>query len=291
MPALINTLLRTLPWSWRTHIKSIPGVAWLNRIVVAAALSDREFIHQLDAGPARGVTFRVRMPEDKGIWTGTYEHNFAAEVAAVVEPGCVAYDIGGWHGFFAGVMAARGAREVHVFEPVAGNAQRINSLIELNPRFDIRLHQFALGDQDTEAELLLTAQTSMAKLSKSMFQPTEVVIDRKRVRLAKIDTLIASGELAPPNLIKMDVEGAEAFVIFGALEVLRKYRPLIFAEVHSSILLSECSDLLGNVGYGISAIDNEFEGVYAAVTCFRCARLLCVTLDDQSLYRKRGPRN
>jgi FkbM family methyltransferase len=156
-------------------------------------------------------------------------------------------------------MAAQGAREIHVFEPLAENADRIRSLIELNLQFDIRLHQCALGDHDGETELLVMSQTSMAKISMSGFQPTRMVTDRVRVRLARIDTLVANGELAPPNLIKMDVEGAEAFVVRGAMEVLRKYRPIVFAEIHSSTLLSECSSLLGELEYEVSVIDTDID--------------------------------
>lgn len=259
MPDLINTMIRAIPWSWRSRIRNIPGIACINRVIVAAALHGKEFIHQVDAGPAKGVKFRIRLPEDKGIWTGAYEHDFASEVAAAVNPGSVAYDIGGWHGFFTGIMAAQGAREIHVFEPLAENADHIRSLIELNPQFDIRLHRLALGDHDSETELLVMPQTSMAKISMSEFQPTHMVTDRVRVRLAMIDTLVTNGELAPPNLIKMDVEGAEVFVVRGAMEVLRKCRPVIFAEIHSSTLLSECSNLLRELGYVVSVIDKDID--------------------------------
>jgi hypothetical protein len=102
-------------------------------------------------------------------------------------------------------------------------------------------------------------QTSMAKISMSGYQTTRMVTDRVRERLAKIDTLVANGELVPSNLIKMDVEGAEVFVVRGAMEVLRKWRPVVFAEIHSSALLSECSSLLGELGYVVSVIDKDID--------------------------------
>jgi FkbM family methyltransferase len=258
-PELMNFMLRAIPWSWRSRIRNIPVLARLNRIIVAGALHGKEFIHQVDAGPAKGIRFQISLPEDKGIWTGTYETHFAAEVGAAVERGAVTYDVGGWHGFFAGVMAARGAREIHVFEPLAKNADRIRRLIELNPQFVIRLHQCALGDQDEEADLLVMPQTSMAKLSVSTFQSTQMATSQVRVKIAKIDTLIAGAKLAPPNLIKIDVEGAETFVLRGAMNTLREFRPAIFAEVHSSMLLRECSNLLDALGYAVRVMDNSID--------------------------------
>src|SRR4051812_16467773 len=111
---LVSRALRLVPFSVRDRIKTIPGIANLQRAIVSRMLDGREFEHVVDAGPAKGITFRVKMPDDKGIWTGTYEIDFATRLAASVTPGTVAYDVGSWHGFFAGVMAAQGSSHVHV---------------------------------------------------------------------------------------------------------------------------------------------------------------------------------
>jgi FkbM family methyltransferase len=178
---LINRALALLPWSIRGHVKHIPGIAQLQRFIVSKALDGKEFAHLVEAGPAKGVTFLVRMPEDKGIWTGTYEHGFAGRLAAAVRPGVVAYDIGSWHGFFAGVMAAQGASIVHVFEPLPANADRIRKLVELNPQKRIVLHACAVGDRDTHMDLMVMPETSMAKLEQSRFQPEATSATRVRV--------------------------------------------------------------------------------------------------------------
>jgi hypothetical protein len=53
-----------------------------------------------------------------------------------------------------------------------------------------------------------------------------------RVRTEKIDALVAGG-MAPPDLMKIDVEGAEAAVIRGAARTIDAQRPLMLIEVHS----------------------------------------------------------
>src|SRR5258708_1378713 len=102
---VMRLMLAMVPWSLRERVRSIPGIARAQRAIISRALDGREFNHLVDAGPARGITFAVRMLEDKGIWTGTYEFDFAMQLAAALKPGAVAYDVGSWHGFFAGVMA------------------------------------------------------------------------------------------------------------------------------------------------------------------------------------------
>jgi FkbM family methyltransferase len=253
----VTKALSMIPFGVRDRIRAIPGVAGLQRAVVARTLDGREFEHRVDAGPAKGITFLLRMPEDKGIWTGTYEIDFATRLAACVKPGTVAYDIGSWHGFFAGVMAAQGAAQVHVFEPLPANADRIRRLVALNQGSSITLHPCAVGERDAEMDLMIMPETSMAKLEPSTFQAGETSEERVRVKVRSIDTMIDAGEIAPPALIKIDVEGAEAMVLLGARKTIRDHRPMIFAEVHSAWLLEQCRRLLEAEGYGIDLIDAD----------------------------------
>jgi len=253
----ISRALRLVPFTVRDRIKTVPGVAHLQRALVMRTLNGREFEHRVDAGPAKGITFLVRMPEDKGIWTGTYEMKFARYLAASVTPGTVAYDIGSWHGFFAGVMAAQGASAVHVFEPLPANVKRIRWLVALNPDRPINLHVCAIGERDTEMDLMVMPESSMAKLEASTFQPQEISADRVRVAVRSIDSVVASGEAEPPSVMKIDVEGAEAMVLAGARETIRRHRPVIFAEVHSPALFMTCKQILEIEGYRIEAIDDD----------------------------------
>jgi hypothetical protein len=108
-------------------------MAPLQRRLLARFLEGREFIHTVDAGPARGLRYPITLPQDKGIWTGTYELELATRIAEVVRPGDVCFDIGGWRGFFSGVMALAGAAKVFVFEPLPANASQIRRMIKLNP--------------------------------------------------------------------------------------------------------------------------------------------------------------
>ena len=64
--------VRLIPFRMRHLIRKLPGVAWSQRILVQKTLSDSEFVHRVDAGPAAGIRFQIKMPDDKGIWTGTY---------------------------------------------------------------------------------------------------------------------------------------------------------------------------------------------------------------------------
>ena len=260
LPQLMSRCLAAVPYAWRARVKRVPVVGAMQRWVTSAALDGRPFVHLSDAGPARGIRFLVQLPEDKGIWTGTYEADFAVAVAAAVRPGAVCYDIGGWHGYFAAIMAAQGAGAVHVFEPLPGNGDRIARLAALNPQVAIHLHRMAIGDRDGEVELRLMPESSMAKIADSPFQPDMTAAESIRVPLARLDTLVTAGTIPPPDLIKLDLEGAELLALHGALDVLGRHRPVIFAEVHSPALLSGCEGLLAAAGYRTSAIARTDDG-------------------------------
>lgn len=257
MQSLARVFLKSVPFSLRDRIKMIPVIAHLQRALVSRMLDGHDFEHRVDAGPAKGITFLIKLPEDKGIWTGTYESGFAKLLAASVSPGSVAYDIGSWHGFFAGVMAAQGASHVHVFEPLPANAERIRHLISLNPSRGMTLHAAAVGEREGAMDLIVMPETSMAKLEMSAFQSDSSSAIRLRVQVRSIDAMVRAGDIAPPRLMKIDVEGAEVMVLLGARETIRRYNPIIFAEVHSSALLSECRAILEADGYHVATIGHD----------------------------------
>ena len=93
----------------------MPMLAGLQRWIVNFFLKDLEFTHTVDAGPAKGVNFPIKLPDDKGIWTGTYEQKFTQKIASLINEGDVCCDVGGWHGFVGAVMAVQGASAVHIF--------------------------------------------------------------------------------------------------------------------------------------------------------------------------------
>ena len=254
---LLNKTLNMIPWGVRGKIKSMPVIASLQRRLVSKFLDGKEFTHHVNSGPAAGINFRVLLPDDKGIWTGTYESYFAGRLASAVRKGTVALDIGSWHGFFAGVMAAQGAGKIHVFEPLPANIERIQQLISLNPDKQIVLHACAVGNRETEMDLVLMPETSMSKLEESSFQASDTSDNRLRVRVRSIDTMVFNGEIESPELIKLDVEGAEMMVLEGAKKTLQMHHPEIFAEIHSTDLLEQCTSFLTTHGYLIEDLDED----------------------------------
>jgi FkbM family methyltransferase len=249
MRSLIQKSVSLVPWKLRNAIKTIPLIAPLQRRFLRSFLEGEEFVHTVDAGPARGLKYPITLPGDKGIWTGTYELPLAERIARAVRPGDVCLDIGGWHGFFSGVMALAGASKVLVFEPLPANVTQIRKLIDLNPQLPIEIKETAIGEAVGTTEFRIMADSSMAKMAKSSFQNEQQGGECIRVPVETLDHLKAGGLFPRADVVKLDVEGAEAMALSAATNVLRDDRPQIFIEIHSRGLARECFELLSSFGY------------------------------------------
>lgn len=204
------------------------------------------------------------LPADKELWKGTYEEAFINSLCETVSNDSVCFDIGGWRGYFSAAMKLSGADRVIVFEPMPENRQAITTLMSLNPDIDLEILGMAIGEEDGTATFQIMPDNSMGKLASSPFQP-DASGDETTVTVRSIDSLIASGEVAAPDIIKMDIEGAEMLALQGANDTLNRHHPLLFIEVHSADLLTQCSALLEEKGYLVEHIvarGANADGVY-----------------------------
>jgi FkbM family methyltransferase len=258
---MIQTLLKQsvalVPWRWRGAIKRIPLVAAMQRWLLARLLEGHEFVHIVDAGPARGLKYPITLPDDKGVWTGRYEVELATAIAGAVRRGDVCFDCGGWRGFFSGVMALAGASKVFTFEPLPANVAQLRKMIALNPDLPITLIEAAVTEQSGTLEFVAMPETSMGKLTTSPFQQDNQSGQKIQVRAVALDALLATGEVQPPAVMKIDVEGAELMLLRGARNLLATHSPKLFIEIHSPKLARDCCTLLEQLGYEIRVLQEK----------------------------------
>ena len=151
-----------------------------------------------------------------------------------VKPSSVVWDVGGNMGLFA-FPAALKAREgkVYTFEPDVDLAHNLLRSMRRprNRELPVSLMPFALSDADNVAEFLISAYgTSMNKLAGEgeWHDDLFVASEKRSVVTLRIDTI--SDRLAPPDIIKIDVEGAEARVLEGGRKTIAAARPIMLIE-------------------------------------------------------------
>jgi len=238
----------------RDQIRRVPGLAALQRWVVYQFISGESFVHQINAGPGKGLKVMIRLPEDKGLWTGTYETFFVGAIATAVKVGSTCLDIGSYHGFVGGVMAQRGAAKVVCFDPLPQNVAVIKALIGLNPRLNLSVRAEAVGDQDGTMAFEIMPQASMGKLACSTFQTGCQGLETITIPVRSLDSLLADNVFSLPSLVKIDVEGAEADVLAGATKLLAGGSPILFIEAHSPALEKKCKDILRKANYEVKKL-------------------------------------
>jgi FkbM family methyltransferase len=149
--------------------------------------------------------------------------------------GGVFYDIGANLGFFT-LLGAHlvGLQEGHVyaFEAAPENAAAIIRNAELNALTNVTVIAKAVSAHSGRGRLQVVDDQSWSKLEEYGSHPyTEEVID---VELVAIDDLVAAGDVRPPTVVKIDVEGAELAVLDGMRSTIAAHQPAIICELHDT---------------------------------------------------------
>jgi len=167
---------------------------------------------------------------------GCWDANVMSCCRAILRSGDAFYDIGSNTGLFALDMAKSISNlTVFAFEPQPSLAKHIRRSIEANGFEQVKLLEVLLGKEEGESSLFLTSHSIHASVI-----PREQHYRELRRPLRTLDGLLAAGELAPPDVIKIDVEGSEMRVFEGAETILKSHQPSITFEADEN---------MGRMGY------------------------------------------
>lgn len=198
-------------------------------------------------GPARGMKW-ITGSSIHGCWLGTYELAKQIALQRFVKPGMVVYDIGAQAGFYTLFFSrlVGEAGRVYAFEPCPYEAHFLVNHVRINELANVRIVQAAVGERTGLVGMTIDrgmTQNQICNRSESVLAVPAVTLDR-------------SG-LEPPDLIKMDVEGAESLVLKGARDTLCNARPVVFIALHGPEQRAECVGILRSSGYGIYSLKGQ----------------------------------
>jgi FkbM family methyltransferase len=127
---------------------------------------------------------------------------------------------------------SRLVKQVHAFEPYPPAADRFQGLIDLNQFTNIRLHRVGLGDKDATLPFFAPPEKNIGS---GTFLPERKQGAGKPVgdfRVVVGDEWLEPLQLPSLDLIKVDVEGFEKYVLQGLAKSLGRYRPVLVIEVN-----------------------------------------------------------
>lgn len=151
-------------------------------------------------------------------------------VAPWVSPRGLVLDVGANVGYFTKVLGERldFGGEAHLFEPIPHLAAHCR-VTAAALAFTAHVHEFALGDQPGSVELFV-ANSGNLGWNTMVAEKANDTMTRIEIEVRRFDDL---GLTARPDLVKIDVEGAEHRVLQGMFASLERWtpRPVILCEV------------------------------------------------------------
>jgi len=194
---------------------------------------------RVDAGLAQGLRLSLaHIPISHAhaglLASGLLELSVQQAMKRLLAHGDVFYDVGANVGFFAlaGARLVGPAGAVYAFEPVPENAAAIRASAELNGLANIEVVAKAVGRATGRDRLLLVEDLSWSHLESRGLHP--LATGTLEIETVAIDDLVADGRLRPPQLVKIDVEGAEIDVLEGMRKTMEEHRPAIVCELHDT---------------------------------------------------------
>lgn len=171
-------------------------------------------------------------PATREYVTGAAERPVQRVLEGALDEGTVFYDVGANVGFFT-VIAARlvgRSGRVYAFEPVPRNLELLRANVRANQFDTVDVVERAVADRDGFETLRTTKNPGGASLARGAGRPPDVQA-HVEVETVRLDGLVERGEIAPPDVVKIDVEGAELAVLRGMKSLLEDQAPDILYEI------------------------------------------------------------
>src|SRR5882672_11081697 len=159
-------------------------------------------------------------------------------MAREIKPGTTFYDIGANVGFYS-LLASElvGSGRVYAMEPLAANIAYLRRHLELNRVHNVEVMEMAISDEVGKLAFEPEGTRAMGRIGTG---------GSALVESSTLNFLLEEGRIAPPDCIKMDIEGAE-------------YRPKLFLALHCREVHENCCRLLSSWRYDYQYMSRESE--------------------------------
>lgn len=233
--------------------RSVPIVgSGLRRFVHAILPSETRLWIRIPAGLGKGLWMYADPRFELGYTNGDHEPWIQDLLKSELSPSACFYDIGAHSGLFC-LLAARFAGtsgNIVAIEPDPRNAAVLRANIARNQLSQVTVLEAAVWSSTGR----VTFDQAFGESNRTQGR----VVDsgntdslRITVPSIRLDDLIFSQGYCPPDLIKMDIEGAEWDALQGARHLLKELRPKLLCEIHNPEQMSQFFSYLEQFGYDV----------------------------------------
>jgi FkbM family methyltransferase len=209
--------------------------------------------NEVNCHPVSGLTIHLdpRQRIERLMWAGAYEPSLVRVLKSLLKPGMVFLDLGANIGYFSAIAAALlgASGRVFAFEPSPACFERLQR--NLRSFVQAVALQCALSDKAGLASLYLHPTES----GWGSLLPASELTQRVKVNTIRLDDWAEETGLPRVDFLKVDIEGGEYAALLGGQAVLKRFRPIVFAELNSVCLSrdhrtpNDVSRLLLQLGY------------------------------------------
>ena len=155
------------------------------------------------------------------------------------------------------LILSRYCKKVISFEPLPALYNQFKESVELNGFQNIEIHNVGCSDVKEEKEITIDPINAGGS---TVLAHNNLLTNNKKetIKLDRLDDLIPNQQV---DVIKIDVEGYEYFVLLGAEKIINTYKPTIFLEYSPDFydkidvkMSKKLYDLIKSYGYNIFAI-------------------------------------
>jgi len=218
---------------------------------------------QVESGAAAGLWLKVNPRTAEQLCKGHAEPAIQKLLAEHLRPGMVFYDAGANIGFFS-LLAARLVGEtgrVFAFEPDPDIAARLRENARRNAFSWLTSVEAAVYSRGGAIQFERASQldspdrgtgrvTQAQRGANGNTPPGDATVNA-----LTLDDFVQ--DHAQPDMLKIDVEGAEVEALRGARQLLHQRHPLILCELHSAECDAGVRAILAQVGYTVSQLDTN----------------------------------
>lgn len=199
-------------------------------------------------GPGSGLRW-IAGSYTHGCWLGSYEFEKQQVLPSLIKPGDVVYDIGAHVGYFTIICAklVGPAGQVVAFEPFPENYDYVLRHVALNRLTNVVPVAAGVGAKDGVVTFEVGTHSATGKKSQGGSGSL-------RFKIVNLVEFIREEGLRSPNLIKMDIEGAEEEVIPSILDFMVENKVKLLMSTHSDAITGKLVNLLASRGFRVAPL-------------------------------------
>ena len=144
--------------------------------------------------------------------------------------------------------------KIFAIEPSPINFPILRLNLENQKKNNFLACNIAIGDKNEDMEFIISTKSNWSKIrmNNENINSGDKII---KIPVKTLDSFVIENNITKIDILRMDVEGFEYNIILGANNVLEKYKPKIFVEIHKMYLgkekTCEIFNDLKNKGYEI----------------------------------------